>query len=236
MSTTKITVLIIPVLLLGLFIFRGPHVILSLSTATADIANGAKGQEQSLDLPKCEPDAQGNIDQTLTVNKGDTGSFYWAEVAGCVSRPFLDTWGVTHNPAEMGVSDLAKSIVKAIVPPPAGASHLYRVSYTVQDFITISWTLDWLHQILQGTLAAPKEVLITISKYDGSSLIQHFAGSIRLLQIAPQVTLAATRLEVKVPQANPDKVAQGGTEIIGRLRVGTPYWDGMSSSQLVDFE
>lgn len=217
----------IPVLLLGLFIFRGPHITLSLSSARA--AN-------AFTLPTCEPNAQGNIDQTVSVSTGSTSAFDWTENAGCVDRPILDTWGVTQNPEEMGVSDQAKSIVQAITPPPAGATNLYRVTYTVQHVIEVTWTLDWLHQIIQGTLADPQSILITITKFSGSTLIQHFNGSITLQKIAPEVTLASLRLEAKVPDVDNNKLGQLGTEVINRLRTGTPFWEGITPAHLVDFE
>src|SRR6516165_7681460 len=129
----------------------------------------------------------------------------------------------------MGMVEHAQAIVKVIAPPPAGATHLYRVTYTVQSVFSITWTLDWLHQLLQGTLNDPREVLITITKYNGSSLISHFNGSIRLLKISPQVTLGAARLEVKAPRMGKDQVGDIAEEIITRLRTGTPYWDGITS-------
>jgi len=230
MTKTQLAVLAIPAFIIGVFISRGPHVIVSLNSALGS------HRYQPLDLPKCEPDPQGNIDQQIYLNEGSTKSYAWAEVAGCVSRPFLDTWGVTHNPNEMGMVNHAQAIVKVISPPPAGATHLYRVTYTIQNVFNVTFTLDWLHQLLQGTLSDPREVLITVTKYSGSSLIGHFSGAIRLLKISPQVTLAAGRLEVKAPSINKEKVGAMASEIITRLRVGTPYWEGLTSSDVIDFD
>jgi len=225
MSTNKITLLIVPMLLLGLFVFRSPHLTFSISSA--------RGSE-ALSAP-CEPDQVGNIDQTISVSTGATSSYDWTENVGCVLRPILDTWGVTQNPEEMGFANQSKSIVQAIAPP-AGYTNLYRVTYTVQSLFTVVWTLDWLHQLVQGSIADPQNVLITVTKYSGSSLIEHFNGTLRLEKVSPLVTLVSLRLETKVPEVDKDQLGKMGVSVIQSLRTGTPFWDGASSPHLIDFE
>jgi hypothetical protein len=226
MTKSATTLALIPILMISIFAFRYSHLSFSQSSAGA----------QTLAIPTCEPDAQGKVDQTIATTKAAGQSFDWAESTGCVTRPILETWAVTQNPDEMGVADLAKYTVAQISPPPQGSSHLYRVAYSIHNFITISWTLDWLHKIIQGTLTDPAEVDIAISKFSGTSLISHFNGTIRLLKISPSVTLVGTRFEIKTPQTDENTAAQGAEEVISRLRVGTPFWQGLSSSHLVDLE
>src|SRR5207253_2184375 len=137
---------------------------------------------------------------------------------------------------EMGVADIAKYTVVPVNPPPQGSAFLYRVSYTVKQIFTVNWTLDWLHTVIRGGLTDPSEILISISKFNGTSLISHFNGTIRLLKISPMVTLVSSRFEIKAPDTDENTAAKGAGEVISRLRVGTPYWQGFSSSHLIDLE
>ena len=212
-------------------------VLIALSRFPRPVVSLSSAKGGSFDVVACEPDAQGNINQDILTNKGSTDDFDWAEATGCVSRPILETWAVTHNPDEMGFSDKAQAVVQAIVPPPAGSTHLYRVNYTVdKGFITVSWTLDWLHQLIQGQIGDPQEVLITISKSGGSSMIEHVSGYLHLIKTSPTVTQVLTRIEVKAPSIDQDEAAKGLNEAIGRLRTGTPYWDGLAPKGNVDFD
>jgi hypothetical protein len=56
------------------------------------------------------------------------------------------------------------------------------VDITIHPFplISIEWTEQWAYKILQGTEAAPKEVLIAYQKTAGTDHIRHFCGNIWL--------------------------------------------------------
>jgi hypothetical protein len=216
--------MLIPLTMMGIFVFRYVH--FSQTTAKGDM----------FPLVSCEPDPQGNINQTIDTTKGSTSSFDWAESNGCITRPILETWAVTTNPDEMGVSGLAKYTVKEIDPPPAGAVHLFQVDYTVQSIFTVSWTMNWLHQLVQGTLSDPQEVAITVTKVSGSSLISHISGLLHLTKISPNVTMASVRFELKTPETNADTAAQASEQVITRLRSGNAFWQGVISTSVVDYQ
>jgi hypothetical protein len=225
MTKTTTTLALMPIIMISIFAFRYSKISFSQSSASGE----------TFVVPTCEPDAQGKIDQAINTTKAAGQAFDWAESMACVTRPVLEVWAVTQNPDEMGVADVAKYKVTTL-PPPQGSTHLYRVDYSVQDIISISWTLDWLHTLVQGVLTDPVEVLIAISKFSGPSLISHFNGAIRLLKVSPTVTLASARFEVKTPETDEKTAAKGTEEVISRLRTGKPFWQGLSSSHLVDLE
>jgi hypothetical protein len=217
-------ILTVFVLSIGLLVVYGK---LSFQPSTA--------RSQDFSLPTCTPNAQGTVNYDVSVQTGQTG-FYFGDAAGCINRPVIETWGVTQNPDEMGLPQFAQSKVVPVEPPPAGSTNLYRVTYKVKEVFTVTWTLDWLHTLPQGTTVDPREVLITVTKSSGSSLISHFAGNIRLLQISPTMTLATTHLEISAPEVNQTKLADIVSEIINRLRVGSPNYTTLKSPSNIDFE
>ena len=64
----------------------------------------------------------------------------------------------------------------------------FATRYFIEDLITVSFELTWRQSVVEGTLASPKRVIAAYQKTWGSSLVRRMAGTIELLEVAPNVT------------------------------------------------
>lgn len=64
----------------------------------------------------------------------------------------------------------------------------FRCRYVIEDVVTVSFDLTWRESAVAGTVAAPTRVIVAYQKTWGSSFVRRMAGTIELLQIAPDVT------------------------------------------------
>jgi len=173
----------------------------------------------------CKLDAQGKSVGDFKVDKGDSqnaqGAFSWGQGGGCINRPIRDAWGVTHNQPVMVWDGVTTSQFAPLAAIP-GSTHVYEVQYTVKDFITVHWTMDWVHAVLDGTIAAPKHIIVNYRKVAGTTYIPYWEGTLDLQELAPGVTAFAMRNQVNASQTSSDDAASTVQGVFDHLTKADP--------------
>jgi hypothetical protein len=173
----------------------------------------------------CAPDASGNISNQTYITTGEEDNFDWGSAVACVARPIRETWAVLHNQTLMVWGGVNTSEYTAAAQVPAGYTHLYQVGYHVKSIIgTISWYMNWLHQVTAGTMQDPSEIKVTYEKVNGTSYISYWKGTIFLNASGPKATQVVIRNEIKASQQNAEKAGQTAGEMVQKLRTGEPNW------------
>ena len=195
-----------------------------LALMAISVSMGIQGSAAQADQAgPCVPDAQGNTSNSISVSTGSEENFDWGEATACVARPIRDAWGVLHNQDLIIWGGVNESSYETRTDLPAGFSHFYEVNYKVKQFIiTVSWVMDWLHQLTQGTMQDPKEVKITYSKVSGTSYIEYWEGTVTLNAISPTLTQVTVHNAVKAERQNAEKAGETAHDLLAKIQTGEP--------------
>lgn len=108
-----------------------------------------------------------------------------------VQAPLSDVWEALRNPdvsADRRAFDAYE--VENDVEPEYDYS--YRIDATINNIITVEYSTNFRHGVIEGTLDAPLAVAVAWQKTEGSTIIAELRGSI----IARAVTEDVTSLEM----------------------------------------
>src|SRR5690606_11039178 len=124
----------------------------------------------------------------------------WAEGGGCIHRNIEDAWSVYHDiPYVIGV-DTGKvddHSVDEVSPSEPGVTHIYDVTYIVENIMTVEWVMRWKHKVEKGTPENPELVVIHYRRTSGSDFMPYWEGSIMLERVNDDVTAAFVHDEIQ---------------------------------------
>jgi hypothetical protein len=143
----------------------------------------------------------------------------WGRVVGRVKKPLKKVNELMLDP--MITRNAKTTTVTTETLPDAGFLTRYRVAIRVKPvfFITLEWEEIWAHSLLEGTPDAPKSILISYQKTQGTSHIRHFCGNILLKEIDKDTTGVFLIENIDADQRDPDEVANG---LLGTLKILQP--------------
>lgn len=118
---------------------------------------------------------------------GDDDGGGWLHGYAYVKAPVSQVWDAFQD-TEVVADRRAITYYEARwdVEPEYDVSFVTR--YFIEDLITVSFDLTWRQSVVEGTLASPKRVIAAYQKTWGSSLVRRMAGTVELLEVAPNVT------------------------------------------------
>jgi len=170
----------------------------------------------------CKQAEDGSFDgETVTIDSGEEDKYVWSQGGGCIKRPILDVWGATHN-FDLMLWDGVDSYKLLVGEPPEKVSHFYEAYYVVNDFITVTWTMQWYHSVGFGTKADPEFLIINYKRVAGTQYIPYWEGSILLEKIEPGVTAIAVRNQIDAAQTGVEDSISAIEDIVYKLRTGVP--------------
>lgn len=180
--------------------------------------------DSPIELPRtgvCFPNEEGEYSEVLALDKGklegDEGNYSWSEGGGCIGRSLSDVWVLMHDHQLIYWEDV-DSVVAQSLPPPADVSHFYRVEYTVRDFITVRWIMDWYHSLTEGSLSDPRKVVINYQRVSGTRYIPYWEGSIVLEHMGDALTSFSMVNRIRATRTGPDEAAGAIRDLFVKLR------------------
>jgi hypothetical protein len=173
--------------------------------------------------PYCSPDPTGKYDLNTVIiaKKGNNGQHDFAQGGGCVGRSLAEVLAVTHNQEFVHWS---KANLKGfqIVSDPR-VDFLMKANYAAGPFpFTQKWLMEWYESVTEGTIAAPKHIVINYKKVQGTSYISFWQGSLDLIEVADNVTSFAMEDQVTAAQTGPEESAASVAELLAHARTLTP--------------
>jgi len=139
-----------------------------------------------------EGDAPGAL--KVITGKREAGG-YWGEGGGLIAEDIKVLWSRSLNWPLMRWPNVKRDEVKEI-DPPEGSHRSFLVKYVSSSFITVSWTMKWIHTITDGTPEDPRRIVIQFQKVKGTGFIKHWKGSYVLTRVRPGHTSFAMRSEL----------------------------------------
>lgn len=122
----------------------------------------------------------GAYTETIAYADGEAPNWLWVHGRGYVLAPPAAVWATLQDGELMAAacSTTRHSIEEGVEPD---YEYSFRISYVVEEIITIEWDELWRYGTIEGTPTAPELAMIRYQKVYGSELIQRIAGSIQVL-------------------------------------------------------
>jgi hypothetical protein len=121
----------------------------------------------------------GALPETVDIVAGGDDSLYWAHARGYVLAPASEVWEHLRDPdTDVDRREVAEWEVTDDTEPRFDDS--YTIHCTVNNVITVDYDLTWVHELQDGTEAAPERVVAQWSKTDGTSFIELLEGTVVL--------------------------------------------------------
>jgi hypothetical protein len=142
-------------------------------------------EENTAPLPA--PTATDEFPEVLSVVTGTDSGGSFLHAYAYVKAPIAAVWTAFKDP---NVVTDRRSITSFTTTYDVEAEYdvSYRCRIVVEDVITLTFDITWRESAVAGTVDAPTRVIIAYQKTWGSSLVRRMAGTIELLEIAPDVT------------------------------------------------
>jgi hypothetical protein len=133
------------------------------------------------------PTEDAEFPETLSVVSGGDDTLWWAHARGYVGAPADEVWQHLRDPdADVDRREVDEwEVVDGTVPR---FDDSYTIRCVVHDLLTIEYDLTWVHELQEGTEAAPERVVAQWDKTDGTSFIDLLAGSLVLEPEGDEVT------------------------------------------------
>jgi hypothetical protein len=224
---------------------RSPDLAMWLAVATMSTACAARGSSHAANQPSSERTKTGDDwrpDRALdpapappTGTDGDPhpetcnvvgshvdGGDYEQVDATCFLHANLGTvWQALQDP-NVTADPSTTSIDRVPQHDTDAARPMHELDqYTASEFISVNYTLEWVHMLLGGTLAAPTHVLVSYRKTSGTRFIHHLEGDYDLTSPAPGVTRLVICVHVSATQTNTDDVKKSVERDVEALRKAT---------------
>lgn len=132
--------------------------------------------------------SNGEFISNVSVTRGG-GKYDWALGGTCIFRPLRDVWAAFNHPSFMRWPE-AEGYAAALSAAPAGVQLLWNTHYHLERFPVgdVDWDMAWYHTIMQGSPSNPRQVVINYGKYNGTSYIKRWQGSVLLEFVTPTIT------------------------------------------------
>lgn len=156
---------------------------------------------------------------------GEAKTYKWGNGGGCIMRPLREVWAVSANQPVMKWNDVTRSsYTRGFDLPSPHVVLLFNVHYEVDDFITVKWDMSWSHSLQRGTSTKPEKILITYAKYNGTSYIEYWEGSIFISQVTPEVTSLFMQNQIDASRTSVEDAVATVAEVFHKLRTQAPAW------------
>lgn len=174
----------------------------------------------------CKADGQGAypLEAIVIAREAQEGDISVGEGGGCIGRPLLEAWAVTHNRESLHWSE-ADLLSFRRAPSTQVDFHLQTKYSAGPSPFTQEWYMEWLHTLKDGTRPQPKRVLIVYKKTLGTGYIPHWEGAIEMTEIAPNVTSFVMYNGIHAAETGPDKAAGAVRDTLTRVRTLAPNWE-----------
>lgn len=117
----------------------------------------------------------------LTMASGETDGRYWAHARALVPEDANAVWEALRDPdvcADRRAVD--EYTWEDNVLPEFDFSFVFH--NTVRNPVTVNYDLTWVHELHEGEISEPLEVVIRFDKTDGTQFIDLLAGSVVITQ------------------------------------------------------
>ncbi len=146
----------------------------------------------SLDPPLPPPAADGGDPYPPTCNvqsfQNDKGNYAQADATCWVPAGIGQVWKALQDPTV--TEDPHTTSFSVTNVPDSDPSHVLHqmIHYNLTDILQVSYDLEWIHVLDEGTVADPDHVVITFQKVSGTSYVSLWADSFELTSPAAGVT------------------------------------------------
>lgn len=143
----------------------------------------------------------------------------WAEVGGLVNKSVKDLYLKLLDPKTIRSGDNVKVNASDLQSNPIAKNYLKYIEQSIELkprwFLTLKWKENWAYTLLDGTAENPKTILISFQKFEGTSHIERFCGSILLQTISPTQSSVYIYQEMKASRRDAQNILD---DITGTLR------------------
>lgn len=139
----------------------------------------------------------------------------WGQVSGVIKKPITNLIEQLVDPKTIRDNDNTTVKVQELKIPGFLKRFQEKIIIKPFLFITIEWTEDWGISVKDGTLKAPKSVVVAYQKTEGTSHIKHFCGNMVLETQKDGSTGIFLYEEVQADRRSAEDVMNG---LIGTLR------------------
>ena len=148
----------------------------------------------------------------------DDGDLNWAKTSGLVKRPILEIYTLLLDPRTIRNGSDTKVEVTEL--PSEVFIKKIEENITVKPvfFLTLNWKEIWAYLVKDGTKEAPKSILVSYEKVQGTSHIRQLCGSILLQSLKPDQTGVYIFEELNADRRNAQDVLNGITGTLRTLR------------------
>jgi uncharacterized protein YndB with AHSA1/START domain len=144
-------------------------------SGTTDFPPGLEPLEDNLAPAQAGPP----FVEAMAYLDGDNGRWAWVHGRGYLQAPPSEVWAALKRPeVVLAFCSTDRQEVEADVEPEY--EHSFRVHYTVEELISVSWQEAWRYGTIDGVTAAPRFGMVRYQKVYGSNLIRTLEGSIQL--------------------------------------------------------
>ena len=124
----------------------------------------------------------------LSMVSGETEDYYYAHARGLLDHDSAAVWeGLRDVEVIVDRRAVREYSFEDNVKPEFDFS--YVVHNTVHDPITVNFDLTWVHELHEGEISAPDEVVIRWDKTDGTQFIDLLSGSAVITRRGTQTEL-----------------------------------------------
>jgi hypothetical protein len=109
-----------------------------------------------------------------------SGDEYWAIVQGPVAGSIKSIYAFLSDRNSTKSSRVDEMHVDIEKDPNFLLKQVVRSEVDPFPFVTVKWTDEWAFSLLEGTADAPKKILISYEKIEGTSHIKHLCGNIEI--------------------------------------------------------
>ncbi|MCA9677149.1 MAG: hypothetical protein H6708_09320 [Kofleriaceae bacterium] len=121
----------------------------------------------------------GSYTETLTMVDGELTNYTWVHGRGYILADPGTVWAASKD-VDVMASACSTDTYSAEVGVEPEYEYGFRISYEVDQVITIAWDELWRYGTIEGTPSAPTLAMIRYQKVFGSELIQLIEGSVQL--------------------------------------------------------
>ena len=182
----------------------------------------------------CKPDGNGNFDNSIVIMTGGNssdptnGSYVFGQGGGCINRPLREVWAVAMNNSLLTWDGTSNS--SNVAASPSGVTKTFEVHYSAtRKYLgfpfTVTWDMDWFHILQKGTVQDPEKILINFHRYQGTTHIPYWEGSIVIQRVTDQITGVYVRNQIHADQTGVDDATSASTQIVQKYRTGAPIWN-----------
>ncbi len=168
--------------------------------------------------PWPEPTAGQDYPEEIELVAGED-DFLWVHARAYVHADLPTTWEALRDP-DVNADRRRLASWEVDYDVPQTYDYCYQLHVVVEDIVTLEWTIDWNHGVINGSLDEPEAVGIRWFKSDGSSLIDMQAGSISAYQLDAEITALEIVYQIEAPVTTTDDLL----EFVGDLYADVVAW------------